>query len=99
MFFRVLLKQKLWFDKEILEYFENIESFIAELEKYWNLLPDWDRIDKNYDINPNSREDLIDIFYKELALEWYNIEIDKHFMYSKNSTTTMQVEKYFLDKF
>ena len=32
------LKQKLWFDKEILEYFENVESFIQEVEKYWNLL-------------------------------------------------------------
>lgn len=64
------------------------------------IVPDWFRLDKNYWIQEHHRNNLIDIFIKELSNNWYNIEIETHFLeWNNNSdTTTYEVDKYFIKK-
>lgn len=64
------------------------------------IVPDWLRLDKNYNITELHRNNLIKIFLDELNIKWYNIEIETFFLEWKNNsdTTTYQVDKYFIEK-
>ena len=77
--------------KEVLKD-ENIEKII--------IVPDWLRLDKDYEIKEYHRTRLIEIFIDELKISWYNIEIERFFLEWKNksNTTTYEVDKYFIEK-
>jgi len=64
------------------------------------IVPDWFRLDKNYKISEKDRNNLISIFIDELKINWYNVELDTHFLEWKNNsdTTTYEVDKYFIQK-
>ena len=65
------------------------------------IVPDWLRLDKNYNIKEKDRENLINIFINNLKNEWLNVELENHFLKNKNNsdTTTYKVDKYFINKY
>ncbi len=62
--------------------------------------PDWSRADKNYKIDEKHRRKLLEIFYDILKSKWLNVCFEKYFLEQKNwNTTTLEVNKYFTEKF
>lgn len=61
------------------------------------LNPDGERLDKDYKVEKSIRSELMDIFFKELQNEWFNIDINKYFLNWENNrdTTIMQVKDYY----
>lgn len=61
------------------------------------LNPDGERLDKDYKVEKSVRSELMDIFFKELKNEWFNLDINKYFFNWKNNrdTTIMQVKEYY----
>lgn len=84
----------LWHLHVIEQVFKN-----SEIEKII-IVPDWFRLDKEYKISEEDRNNLIKIFINELNLKWYNIEVETYFLKWKNNsdTTTYEVDKYFIKK-
>jgi len=84
----------LWHSHVIKQIFKNtnIEQII--------ITPDWVRKDKDYKINEESRNELINIFLRELKQDWYDVVLDNYFLKWKNKsdTTTYEVDKYFISK-
>ncbi len=61
--------------------------------------PDGERSDKNYEILSEKRQKMIQIFFEEMLKQWFNVEMEKHFLFQKNTqTTTMDVQEYFEEK-
>lgn len=65
------------------------------------IIPDWLRLDKEYNISEIHRKNLIKIFINDLIIKWYNIELDSYFLEWKNNsdTTTYEVDQYFIKKY
>lgn len=57
--------------------------------------PDWQRVDKDYRIQREKREKILQIFFEELREKWLNVEFEDYFLKSDWNTTTMEVEEYF----
>lgn len=62
--------------------------------------PSWIRLDKDHNVDPNNRKELIEAFIKVLRQSWLNVDFDFHFFEWKNGwvTSTLQEEKYFREK-
>lgn len=60
--------------------------------------PDWERRDKNYQINSTDRIKMLQIFFTELKQRWLNVDFEDYFLKNPWNTTTMEVEKYFSNK-
>jgi len=64
------------------------------------IVPDWLRLDKNYNIDEFHRKEMVELFMSELKKIWYNVELDDYFLQwrNKKDTTTYEVDKYFINK-
>lgn len=60
--------------------------------------PDWERRDKNYQINSTDRIKMLQIFFAELKQRWLNVDFEDYFLKNPWKTTTMEVENYFTNK-
>lgn len=61
--------------------------------------PDGERADKSYALPENHRQNIILTFYEALKNEWWNIDLDAHFLEWKNGgkTSTLDVDRYFTE--
>ena len=64
------------------------------------LNPDGPRLDKDYKIEHNHREIMIEMFVNDLRKSWLDVDLDVHFFSWKNwrDTTIMQQKDYYKDK-
>lgn len=61
--------------------------------------PDWERCDKKYSVNPEKRQEMMRVFLQDCRELDINIDYESNFLLSQNQTTTMDVERYFIDKY
>jgi len=61
------------------------------------LNPDWERLDKDYNIEKKHRKLMIDLFHNDLNNSWLKVDVEEYFMNWKNwrDTTIMQVKDYY----
>lgn len=61
--------------------------------------PDGERLDKNYGISPQKRQEMMQVFVEDCFDADLNVEFESHFLNSDIPTTTLRVEKFFSEKY
>lgn len=84
------------FNPPTIWHFEVIEKLLVS-QKVEKIIftPDWQRVDKDYKIQREKREKILQIFFEELREKWLNVEFEDYFLKSDWNTTTIEVEEYF----